>query len=214
MMEETEQQIDKGPNRRQTRMSRRRKDILKVAARYFAEVGYERTTLEMIASELGLTQPALYYYVAKKEDVLALLLEDIIQGIIDRAQQDISPQMSPDQQLECLIKAHVFNICQYPEGKAFIYYESHLLSQRRPEIQMMRDRYQRTVESILTAGVQQGIFHIEDVKLATFALLGSLNWIPRWYSPEGRLTPEMIGDHYAKMLTGAMMLPSRSGQET
>ena len=205
MSERGQQELEKGVNRRELRMSRRRKEILKVAARFFAEVGYERTTLEMIASELGLSQPALYYYVAKKEDVLAQLLEDIIQRIIVRAQKDIAPDMPPDQQLRQLIKAHVSSICQYPEGKAFILYESHLLSQRTPEILELRDRYQQFVESILIEGVKQSIFHIKDVKLTLFALLGSLNWIPRWYSTEGRLTPEMLGDAYAEMLLNGMM---------
>ncbi len=214
MMQEREQQeLEKGVNRRELRMSRRRKEILKVAARFFAEVGYERTTLEMIASELGLSQPALYYYVAKKEDVLAQLLEDIIQRIIARAQKDISSDMPPDQQLRQLIKAHVSSICQYPEGKAFILYESHLLSQRTPEILELRDRYQQFVESILIEGVKQGIFHIADVKLTLFALLGSLNWIPRWFSIEGRLTPEVLGDLYAEMLLNGMMAPGAEKME-
>ncbi|MBE3558368.1 MAG: helix-turn-helix transcriptional regulator [Ktedonobacteraceae bacterium] len=47
-------------DRQQRRKSRRRQEILTVVARFFAEVGYERTTFEMIANELGLSQPALY----------------------------------------------------------------------------------------------------------------------------------------------------------
>ena len=196
---------EKGLNRRQLRMNIRRQEILKVAARLFAEVGYERTTLEMIASELGLSQPALYYYVASKEDVLAQLFEDIIQRIIRRTEENISLVEPADQQLRLLIKAHVASLCQYPEGKAFILYESHLLSLRTPEILEMRDRYQQIVESILSIGIEQGIFPITNVKLATFALLGALNWIPRWFSMNGSLSPEMIGDFYAQFLTNALM---------
>ena len=204
-MESEQQETDKGINRRQLRMNLRRQEILKVAARLFAEVGYERTTLEMIASELGLSQPALYYYVARKEDVLAQLFEDIMQRIIERTEEDISSVKSPDQQLRLLIKAHVASICQYPEGKAFILYESHLLSLRTREILDMRDRYEQIVESILNAGMEQGIFSITNVKLATFAVLGALNWIPRWFSTNGHLSPDMIGNFYAQFLTSALM---------
>ena len=207
-MELERRDTEKGLNRRQVRMNIRRQEILKVAARFFAEVGYERTTLEMIASELGLSQPALYYYVANKEDVLAQLFEDIIQRIIRRTEETISSVELADRQLQLLIKAHVASLCQYPEGKAFILYESHLLSLRTPEILEMRDRYQQIVESILNAGIEQGVFPITNVKLATFALLGALNWIPRWYSLDGNLSEEVIGDFYAQFLTNALMKPS------
>ncbi len=204
-MELEQRDTEKGLNRRQLRMNIRRQEILKVAARLFAEVGYERTTLEMIASELGLSQPALYYYVASKEDVLAQLFEDILQRIIGRTEEDISSVKSADHQLQLLIKAHVASLCQYPEGKAFILYESHLLSLRTPEILEMRDRYQQIVESILNTGIEQGIFPVTNVKLATFALLGALNWIPRWFSIDGSSSQEMIGNFYAQFLTNALI---------
>jgi AcrR family transcriptional regulator len=206
MTHSTAEQSD-GVSRRARRKNRRRQEVLKVAAQMFARLGYERTTLDMIANELGLSKPALYYYVKSKEDVLAQILEDIVQGITERVQADISPTMPPDERLRQLIIAHVARICEYPEGRAFILYESQLLSQCTPEILAMRDRYQRLVESIIAEGVEKGIFHVANVKLAAFALLGTLNWIPRWYSPEGPLSPEEIGEYYARILVGGLIAP-------
>jgi len=45
-------QENNGANRRARRMSRRQQEIFAVATHMFAERGYERTTLEMIAPEL------------------------------------------------------------------------------------------------------------------------------------------------------------------
>jgi hypothetical protein len=73
----------------------------------------------------------------------------------------------------------------------------------------MRDDYEDLVESIITEGVEQGIFHVSDIKLATFALLGALNWIPHWYSPEGPLSPETIAEHYANILIGGLKQPEQ-----
>lgn len=36
------------------------------------------------------------------------------------------------------------------------------------------------------------------VKLATFALLGALNWIPRWFSLDGSSSQETIRNFYAQ----------------
>ncbi|MBE3558369.1 MAG: hypothetical protein IMW89_03995 [Ktedonobacteraceae bacterium] len=150
----------------------------------------------------------------KKEDILAQLLEDIVQRIMDRVPCDISASMPADQQLIRLIKAHVAGLCRYPEGKAFILSESHLLSQRSPEILAVRDQYQHLLESILQQGVEQGLFHIEDVKLTALAFLGALNWIPRWFAPDGRLSSEMIGDSYARLLMRALVMPEKGSPDS
>ena len=63
---------------------------------------YERTTLEMIADELGLSKPSLYYYVKSKEDILADLFQEIFQRILERVQRDVSPDLEP--QVGCVAK--------------------------------------------------------------------------------------------------------------
>lgn len=204
-MQDTNEQRD--TSRRERRMSRRRAEILKVAARMFAEIGYERTTFDMIAEELGLSKPSLYYYIESKEDVLAQLLEEVIRGIEDQVNAEISPLMPPDVRLQRLIIAHVTRICVYPEGRVLVLYDNHLLSERKSEILNMRERYQRLVQSIIAEGVEFGLFPIRDAKMATLAVLGALNWIAHWYSPSGPLLPRQIGEHYARILVGGLIHP-------
>src|SRR2546423_575270 len=109
------QQQDIDTNRRARRMNRRQQDILKVAAQMFAERGYERTTLEMIADELGLSKPGLYYYVKSKEEILAHIFQNIFQGILDEVQIEVSLDQSPQERLQHLILAYVTHACIYPE---------------------------------------------------------------------------------------------------
>ncbi|MBE3558086.1 MAG: TetR family transcriptional regulator [Ktedonobacteraceae bacterium] len=194
-------------NRRERRMNRRRAEILQVAARMFAELGYERTTFEMIADELGLSKPSLYYYITSKEDVLAQLLEEVIQGIEERVNAEISPLMRPDERLRRLVIAHISRICVYPQGRVLVLYDDHLLAERKTEILSMRERYQRLVQSIITEGAECGLFCISDPKMATLTLLGAMNWVAHWYSPRGSLSPRQIGEHYARILVGGLIHP-------
>src|SRR5260370_20769629 len=101
-------------SRRTRRMNRRQQDILKVAARLFAERGYERTTLEMIADELGLSKPSLYYYVKSKEEILAYIFQNIFQDILDLVQTDLSPDMPAPELLRRLILAHLTRALTHP----------------------------------------------------------------------------------------------------
>ena len=194
-------------SRRARRMNRRQQDILKVAARMFAERGYERTTLEMIADELGLSKASLYYYVKSKEDVLAHIFQNIFQGILDRVQTDISLEMPPHERLYRLISAYVTHACIYPEGRTLFLYESHLLSICNADLLTLRDRYQQQVEEAISAGIKQGIFHVSHAKLATLALVGALHAIPLWYVPDGPLSPTEIAEYYARLLIGGLAAP-------
>ncbi len=194
-------------SRRARRMNRRQQDILKVAARMFAERGYERTTLEMIADELGLSKPSLYYYVKSKEEVLAHIFQEIFQGILDRVQTDVTLDLPPARRLHRLIRAYVTHACVYPEGRILFLYESYLLSVCNPDLLALRDRYQQQVEHAISEGIEQGIFHTSHAKLAALALVGALHAIPLWYVPGGLLSPTEISEYYARLLIGGLVSP-------
>jgi len=193
--------------RRARRMNRRQQDILKVAAQLFAERGYERTTLEMIADELGLSKPSLYYYVKSKEEILAYIFQKIFQDILDRVQTDISPDMSAPERLRRLILAYVTHACAYPEGRTLFLYESYLLSVCNPELLALRDRYQQQIEDAISQGIKEGMFHVSHARLAALALVGALHAIPLWYVPGGPLSPTEISDEYARLLIGGFATP-------
>jgi AcrR family transcriptional regulator len=202
-----DQQETIASDRRARRMSRRQKEIFTVATHMFAERGYERTTLEMIAQELGLSKPSLYYYVKSKEEVLAHIFRYIFQNILDRIATSITPEMTPQRQLYELILAYVIHACSYPEGRILFLYESHLLDICNPELQSLRDAYQQQVEDAIATGMKQGVFHVTHAKLATLALVGALHAIPLWYVPDGPLSPVEIAEYYAGMLIGGLITP-------
>src|ERR1700748_1482449 len=52
-------------------------EIYEHATRLFAERGFAGTSLQDIADALGITRPALYYYVKSKDELLAKLAADV-----------------------------------------------------------------------------------------------------------------------------------------
>ena len=51
-------------------MSQRREELTRIAARLFAERGYQGTSLADLADSLGVQKPSLYHHIASKEDLL------------------------------------------------------------------------------------------------------------------------------------------------
>jgi AcrR family transcriptional regulator len=60
----------RGMSARAAQAERTRQQILETAQRLFAEIGYDATSLQMIADEMGLTKAAVYYYFPAKSDIL------------------------------------------------------------------------------------------------------------------------------------------------
>jgi hypothetical protein len=72
------------------------------------------------------------------------------------------------------------------------------------EIVAGRDRYEREVRRIIESGMRDGSFRAADAKVAAFAVLGALNWVSRWYRPEGALDAAAIGAQFADHLVGGL----------
>jgi hypothetical protein len=50
------------------------------------------------------------------------------------------------------------------------------------------------------AGIKDGTFAPGNAKLLSFAILGALNWIPRWFDPAGPSSSDEIADQFADYL--------------
>jgi AcrR family transcriptional regulator len=60
----------KGLSSRAVQAEQTRQQILETAQRLFVERGYDATSLQLIADELGLTKAAVYYHFPAKHDIL------------------------------------------------------------------------------------------------------------------------------------------------
>jgi AcrR family transcriptional regulator len=78
----------KGTSTRAAQADRTRQQILETAQRLFTELGYDATSLQMIADEMGLTKAAVYYHFRAKSDILhAAMLPGIqrLEALLDEA---------------------------------------------------------------------------------------------------------------------------------
>jgi hypothetical protein len=64
-----------------------------------------------------------------------------------------------------------------------------------------RDAFEARLTKILKSGFADGSIRETDPRIAIFAFMGAINWMPRWYSPEGRLS----GREVAEQLTGLLL---------
>ena len=81
-----------------------RERILTAAERCIDRHGIRKTTMDDIASELGLSRPNVYRYFADRDDLLIELITRHARALLDRARKSISRRSSlPDQIVETIL---------------------------------------------------------------------------------------------------------------
>jgi AcrR family transcriptional regulator len=178
---------------------RRREEILRAALRAFRERGYHQTTLDDIARRLDVRKSALYYYFADKESILYECHRESL-AELDRIVAEARTLATPRERLRHVIREHVRVMTDTLEGSPLAFEVTAFAPERQAEIIAARDRYEREVRRMVEQGKRSGAFRRVDAKVATFAIFGAINWIARWYRPEGALQAATLGAQFADHL--------------
>ena len=76
-------------------MSRRRQELLKIAADLFAERGFANVTVDDIGDAAGISGPALYHHFAGKEALLGEMLVGISEFLLDGGRRVVDESDDP-----------------------------------------------------------------------------------------------------------------------
>ena len=182
---------------------RRRAEILHAALRAFREKGFHATTLDDIAEHLGLRKTALYHYFPDKEAILWECHQESLTEL-ERIIEGARAFDTATEKLAFVIREHVRVMTDTLEGSPLAFEVSAFAPERQQTIIAARDAYERAVRRIIARGIEDGEFRAVDVKIAVFAILGSINWIARWYNPEGSLRAAELGAQFADHLVGGL----------
>jgi AcrR family transcriptional regulator len=187
--------------------------ILDGASQVFTERGYKGATLDEITSRIKMTKGALYHYVSSKEELWLKCHMYTLDKAINNVRPIYESSLSPDVKLYEMIKAHIQEII----GSATYYtnyrFEKNFIPQS-PTLQNLshrRDEFEQFFSSVIKEGIELNIFYPVDIKFAKLALIGCMNYITNWYTPEGELTPLEIAEKVAKFFyTGILSRPARN----
>jgi AcrR family transcriptional regulator len=190
--------------RRRLKTSQKRVEILKSAAAAFRHRGYHGASVEEIAQALEMTKGNLYYYFKNKEAILFACHQyslDLLLGVFDEVQKSADPA---DQKLRRLIQAFVHMILDELHGTALFLDLEALSKPHLRQIVRRRDEFDRGLRQILREGMRTGVFTEGDPKLLGFAILGAINWIPRWFDPRGAALSTEIADTFADFVVAGL----------
>src|SRR5436190_3892202 len=183
-------------------MSARLEELTNIAARLFAERGYQGTSLADLAGALGVQKPSLYHHIALKEDLLWAVAREGADAF--HASLDALPADAPaTERIRLALRGHLAVVAgQLDRATVFVREWRYLSGERRDAFVAERRRYEERVRDLFREGVENGELRTDlDVPTAALLFLSAANWAYTWLRP-GADTDELADRLYAALLDG------------
>ena len=180
-------------------------EIFEHAARLFAERGFAGTSLQDIADAMGMTRPALYYYVRNKDDLLARLVTEITEGPASQlaaiAEGDGDAVERLREMVQLIVARRATDAVRF---RLLVRSENDLPPELMTAHRQGRRGVLRSVASVLEEGVTTGAFRPVDARVAALAVLGMANWVAWWFDADGTSSHSQVADQLADMAVASL----------
>ena len=179
------------PSRSELREAKRTA-VLRAAAISFNRQGFHSTSLDDIARNLGVTKAALYHYFPNKHAVLMACFQHAMSVAFENYERAVRVGANGRERLRLTLRGYLEEIISELSCSVVLMEENALLPQDQIVMIKERDRFEKALRDLVSNGIDDGSIAPCDPKLAIFALLGAINWVPKWFSHAGPWSAEQL----------------------
>lgn len=194
----------------ETRQARKRAqkiaNLERVAARLFAERGFDATGFEDIASALDLRGPSLYHYFSSKEELFLRCVRQSASEVMVRLKKIAREPGIPQERLRRLFREQVLiELRDYPEFVPLFFRIVVSVPALRDEIMSIRRGHAEIFETVVRELLACPSGPLGQARIQLEIAFGALAYLPDWYDPGGPLSVEELGDGVAELLAGSFL---------
>ncbi len=181
--------------------SPRRKELTRLAAQLFVQEGFDRTTVRMLAQEMGIKSGSLFHHFKDKQEILAAVIEEGTQNALMIARQSIERcSADPETRLRVMARAHLETLFADRNAHVVALFEWRRLDPvASAHLSHLRDAYEALWVQVIDDALEAGLIYGDRFLVSRF-VLGALNWTVRWYDPNGPRTPDDLADELVAMI--------------
>jgi AcrR family transcriptional regulator len=180
----------------------RRNELVRQAARLFAEKGYHGTSTGDLAEAMGVQKGSLYAHIRSKADLLWEVARDGAEAF-HSALDEIPDDLPATEKVRLALRAHLRVVAeQLDVATVFIREWRYLEGERRDAFVAERRRYEERFRALFREARELGDLRTDlDDATATLLALSAANWAYTWLRP-GAATDDLADRFFGLLLDG------------
>lgn len=184
----------------------RRDKMREIAAKVFAEQGFDRTTIRGIAKAGGISAASIYYYFDSKEELLYQILDETMSTGLELIREIEDKELNRKEQLIEILQMHTMTAINFDKMKLLVHEQNCLTPDHRAEIKLKQKQYMSQLTSVFESLKNSNQMRDLDPKVCAFAFFGMVSWAYRWFNPDGDMSTQQLADHFTKIFTQGIFL--------
>lgn len=193
------------------RRENRTAQIYEAAARVFCENGFGQSSMADVAAAVDMTKAGVYHHIASKDELLFGIMSYGMDVFEERVLDRVEKIRDPLERLRATIRGHLLLVTRdRTKEVTVVLNEAHALhGDYRTRINRRKRRYVRFLNETLRELQRKRLIREIEPRVATFALLGMINWTYHWYTAGGRLRDTEVAEAYVDLFLGGLLDPNR-----
>ena len=187
--------------------------IVDAAVELFSRKGFDGTSVQEVVDAARVTKGAMYHYFRSKDDLLYEIYHELITEQLAALDRIRALGQPPPQALRAIIVDLVESTAARLPAAAVYAREGHKLAGEPTAAQLVgsapgersgaalraqRRRYHEGVRELVARGQRDGAFGTSaSAETVTLVVFGIINQLPRWYRPDGPISPRRLADEIA-----------------
>lgn len=195
-----------------TRTPNQKVRIRQVAARLFAENGYDATGIQELSEAVGLGRGALYHHIGSKEQLLFDIIATSVVDVVEQAEALLAEPLPAEEKVRRLSAMTMATVAgNRNEWKVFFRELESLRGELRGPALALRRRFEDVWIAVVRDGIDAGEFRDVD-PVVVKGILGMHNWAHVWLRPRGRLSDREISEAFSEFVLAGLRPDAPNGQ--
>ncbi len=174
----------------------RKQELLQKIADLFYKKGYEKTSIRDISLYLGMTNAGLYHYFKNKQEMLFDIMDYAIEDALVSMRQKLPVIKDPEEKIAWIIRSQIMFYSENKSQTKVLVHEREALETNYAKIIKEKEReYVEFIKQVVKELLSTNPHALITVEVATYCLLGMLNWLVHWYDPYGKVTPDELASN-------------------